>query len=329
MNRPLAGFGLPYWLDLPRPDFPRLEGNLTADVAIVGGGICGTKLAYYLHRHGLSVVILEADRVGQGASGRNAGAICTSSCMLYHEAVGQFGPSCGAEARKMARELWQLGVENHRLARAQIEDLAIGCDYNRKGFHFLARSDEPEAAKALAGYRRDYEMLVEDGFAVAWMDRAEAVRRGGSPLYLGGLVYVDDAQLHSGKYVIGLANGVTRPGRSRLFEHTRVERIDPQGRSARVVTPRGTVSAAQVFVAANAQAPQIVPALEGALRAERGQAFVTEPMTQRPCVGKFTTHLAWWREIPEPDGRWRLFYGGARHYGQPDSLFRQFDGQRQ
>ena len=68
-------FGLPFWLDLPRPVFPTLDANATADVAIVGGGICGTKLAYYLSRHGLTVILLESDRIGQGASGRNGGAV--------------------------------------------------------------------------------------------------------------------------------------------------------------------------------------------------------------------------------------------------------------
>src|SRR5262245_61173944 len=102
----MTQFGLPFWLHLPRPAFPRLNGNVTTDVAIIGAGISGIKLAYYLSKHGLSSVILEAKRVGEGASGRNQGSICSGSGILYHEAIKLFGPTCGADARKFARALW-------------------------------------------------------------------------------------------------------------------------------------------------------------------------------------------------------------------------------
>ena len=220
--------------------------------------------------------------------------------MLYHEAVDQFAPGCGTGALGMARSLWQLGVENHRLARAQMAELEIDCDYQREGFHFLARRDAPEASKTLAEYRKDYEILSEDGFAVVWLDAQAAIRRGGSPLYLGGLSYIEDAQFHSGKYVIGVARGVARSGRVRIFEHADVVRIENAGSSAQLVTGRGVVSASHVFLATNALAPQLVPALDAEMRAERGQGFVTESLPQRPCAGNFTTYIAWWRDIPQP-----------------------------
>jgi glycine/D-amino acid oxidase-like deaminating enzyme len=80
-----------------------------------------------------------------------------------------------------------------------------------------------------------------------------------------------------------------------------------------------------VFLATNALAPQFVPPLAGAVRAERGQVLVTEPLRERPSRGSYGTFMAWWREIPEPDGRWRLLFGGGRRRDEPDSLFRQFD----
>jgi glycine/D-amino acid oxidase-like deaminating enzyme len=78
------------------------------------------------------------------------------------------------------------------------------------------------------------------------------------------------------------------------------------------------------LLATNALVPQYVPRLERALRAERGQVIVTEPLSERPCRGSFGTSLAWWREIEEPDGRFRLLFGGGRTRDEPDSLFPQF-----
>ena len=125
--------------------------------------------------------------------------------------------------------------------------------------------------------------------------------------------------------MIGLAKGVSQHPRVRLFEQTRVERITSEGTSACLETGQGRVQARHVFLAINALAPQFVPALEPGLRAERGQVLVTEPLARRPCRGSFGTAMAWWREIAEPNGCWRLLFGGGRTRESSDSLFRQFD----
>ena len=79
----LAGYGLPYWLDLPRPRFAPLETNLTADAVVIGAGICGLKIAHYLHQRGINCVILEGGQVGEGASARNQGSINHSAAANY------------------------------------------------------------------------------------------------------------------------------------------------------------------------------------------------------------------------------------------------------
>lgn len=71
----LDGYGLPYWLDLPRPRFARLETNLATDAVVIGAGICGLKIAHYLHQQGINCVILEGGQVGGGAAARNQGSI--------------------------------------------------------------------------------------------------------------------------------------------------------------------------------------------------------------------------------------------------------------
>ncbi len=318
----LDTFGLPYWLDLPRPEFPVLGGDLTAEAVVIGAGIAGLKLARCLDRHGVQTVILEGARAGDGASSRNQGSINHGPGMRYFDCAAR-------HSRQVARQLWQLGLENHRLLRGQIEEYEIDCDYQVDGMTNLVRRDLPGWQELWESYRGEYELLREDGFEVSLLDEREAARAGGHSLYAGALRYDSDAQFHSGKYVLGLAEAVARLPHVQLFEGTPVRSLDADGRATRVVTPQHTVRAERVFLSTNALVPQFVPRLERALRAERGQVLVTEPLAERPCRGSFGTPLAWWREIREADGRFRLLFGGGRRRDEPDSLFPQFTaGQR-
>lgn len=318
----LAAYGLPYWLDLSRPRYPQLAQNLTADAVVIGAGICGLKMAHYLHEHGVKTIILEGGQVGDGASSRNQGSINHGGGASYAECIRRYG-------RHQAQATWQLGLENHRLIQAQLEQYAIDCDYTVGGYTFVARRDMPEWEATLAAYRHDYELLTADGFAVEYLDETATLQRTGNPLFAGGYNYRTDAQFHSGNYVLGLGQGVAQLPTVTLFEGSRVQRIVRRGAISEVMTAQGTVSAPLVFLALNALAPQQVPERERSLRAERGQVFVTEPLPSRPCTGSYGTAMAWWREIPEADGRFRLLFGGGRKREEPDSLFPQFtaDGQ--
>ena len=70
MLHTLAGYGLPYWLDLPRPRYAQLTTNQSTDAVVIGAGICSLKIAHYLHQQGIKSVILEGGQVGDGASSR-------------------------------------------------------------------------------------------------------------------------------------------------------------------------------------------------------------------------------------------------------------------
>ncbi|HRW09064.1 MAG TPA: FAD-dependent oxidoreductase [Caldilineaceae bacterium] len=318
----LASYGLPYWLDLPRPTFPQLERDCTADAVVIGAGICGLKMARVLNQQGLRTVLLEGGRVGDGASSRNQGSINHGAGLSYATAIARYG-------RAAARQLWQLGLENHRLIREQIDEYQIDCDYEVAGYTYLARRDQPNWEATLASYRTETTLLQEDGFDVAFLDEQEAAQLAGGPHYGGGYSYRTDAQFHSGKYQLGLATAVAQLPHIALYEQSRVRTIARVGGSVTVKTDRATVTTPRVFLALNALAPQFVPDLAGGLRAERGQILVTEPLAERPCHGSFGTAMAWWRELPEADGRFRLLFGGGRAREEPDSLFPQFTTEQQ
>lgn len=318
----LAHFGLPYWLDLPRPTYPRLESDCIADAVVIGAGICGLKMARALNQHGLHTILLEGNRIGDGASARNQGSINHGAALNYATCIKRYG-------RAMARQLWQLGLENHRLIQEQIDEYDLDCDYVTEGYTYLARRDQPAWESTLEEYRNEVTLLVEDGFDVAYLDEKEAAQLAGGPHYGGGYSYLTDAQFHSGKYQLGLAAAVAQLPRVSLFEMSRVRTIGQEGESVRITTDQATISTPRVFLALNALVPQFVADLESGLRAERGQVFVTEPLTERPCHGSFGTVMAWWREVPEADGRFRLLFGGGRAREEPDSLFPQFTQEQQ
>lgn len=312
-----VGFGLPFWLDLLRPQFPTIDGDLDTDAVVIGAGIFGLKVARYLSHQGVRCIILDAGRVGDGASGRNQGSVNHGASIGYGEAISRYG-------RERAKTIWQLGLENHRLIREQLEDYEIDCGYRESGFTFLARRDMPNWELKLREFRSEYDLLHGDGFAVEYVDEAAAERATGNGVFAGGLKYLTDAQFHSGQYVIGLAQGVARQPMVQLFEGARVRDIVRRGEITEVSVGDQTVRAHLVFLGLNALAPQYVPGLAPSLRAERGQVLITEPVAMRPCSGSFGTDMAWWRDVEEPDGVFRLLFGGGRVREEPDSLFPQF-----
>jgi gamma-glutamylputrescine oxidase len=318
----LQDFGLPFWLDLQRPAFATLDQDTTAEAVVIGSGVAGLKIARLLDQHGVQTIILEAGQAGDGASSRNQGTINHGPGLTYPQCIARY-------SREVAGQLWQLGLTNHQAIKDQIAQYQIDCDYQVDGSTTLVREDRPGWEEQLADDQRQYELLREDGFDVSFLDRQQALESGGSPLCAGGLRYNTDAQLHSGKYVLGLAEKLVQSTRIELFEDARVASITRTGNCSLVKTEKYSITTPLVFLSTNALVPQFIPDLEIALRAERGQVLVTESLPARPCRGSFGTALAWWREILEPDGRFRLLFGGGRERDEPDSLFPQYqqDGQ--
>ena len=309
--------GLPYWLDVDRPTYPPLEDSVTADVAIVGAGVCGVKLAHAISRHGVEVIVVDGGRVGEGASGRNQG------CMTY--GLGSYTAFIEQHSRPVARDLWKLGCESRRMIREQIDEYGIDCDYEENGAYYIARHDLIDADRQIEEWRIDQQLLVEDGIDASLIDEVDVRERSGSPFPHVGFGYNDAAQFHSGKFITGLAAGVAQKPGITICEGTRVEWIERFGGRTVLHTPRGRIDAGEAFLALNAMTPQLLPHLERPLRAERGQVLVTEPLAERPCRGCWGGPMAWWREVIDSDGRFRLLFGGARTRDEPDSLFPQFN----
>lgn len=228
-----------------RPRYPALEGNRRADVVIVGGGFTGLSAAAHLAERGADVVLVEAHRFGDGASGRNGGQIGTGQRAWAEELEAEYGFS-------RAKALFDLAEEG----KAQLLDFAhahgIDMDYMPGQMSVAHKPRHVDAykrhAEAMAG-RFAYPHL-------AFMDRDETAWRLGSDVYFGGTRDMGTGHIHPLKLVIGTARVATQAG-AHLHEETPATAISAHGGKVVVTTPRGTIEADRGLIAVNAHAGEL------------------------------------------------------------------------
>ena len=224
-------------------DLRPLDGDLHADVAIVGGGYTGLSAAMALAARGVSAIVLERHFCGFGASGRNAGHLTPTICKDLPTARMLFGAEAAARLVRFADHC----VEQ---TEALIAEHRIDCDYHPGGnvMAVVHRSQE-------ARLRRATEASRVLGARTRFVEPGEMRERGMPRAFLSGALEEAGGTLHPGKLVLGLRRAALERGIA-IHELTAVERVE-EGRPLRVVTARGTVSARQVLMATNAYAPEV------------------------------------------------------------------------
>ena len=262
-----------FWLDdLPRRDpEPRLEGVAEADLCIVGGGFTGLWAALHAVREhpARRVVVLEAGRCGEGASGRNGG-FCEAS--LTHG----LGNGMARFPEEMAA-LERMGAENFAGLASDLERLGIDARWEPTGELTVALEDWEldgfaEEASLVAGFGGDAVVLGREAIA------AEVA----SPLYCGGLwVRSGTAMLDPGRLVDGLRRAAVAAGVA-VYEHSPVHGLAPAGAGAgagvAVSCAAGSVRARRVLLATSASAP-LVPRLRHYIAPVYDYVLMTEPLS--------------------------------------------------
>jgi gamma-glutamylputrescine oxidase len=292
----------------PQPPRPPLSGTRYCDVCVVGGGYAGLSAAYHLAMRGYETVVLEADRVGAGASGRNSGFVLPGYAMDIDELFRTVGAS-------QAEPLWRLSVEAVQLVAALIGRHHITCDLKRGALTAavtagdLRTLDEQARLMRACGYAR-----------IDLLDRAGIHDIVASPHYCGGLL--DEGALHLDplQFARGLARAAASEGAT-IHEESAVCRIEP-GEHLRAVTAHGVVEARHMVLAANAYLGPLAPGIARRILPVTAVIGATEPLSTATARALLRRDVAVFDTQPALDyyrltADHRLIFGSATRFIGP------------
>jgi glycine/D-amino acid oxidase-like deaminating enzyme len=248
-----------------------LQGDLLAEVAIIGGGFCGLSAALHLAESGVEPVLLEAEAPGFGASGRNGGQVIAGLKLDPSEMVTKFG-------RERGQRLHRFSAGTADLVFSLIERFQIRCEAHRDGW--IQAGYAPKITRAIERRARE---LREEGEAVELLDKARMADLTGTSYYRGGLLDRRSGMVQPYSYARGLAAAATATG-ARLFGNARVTRLSRQDgssrqdRSWRLDTAKGSVTAKQVLLATNAYLGDLYPSLKTAMVPVNSYQVATAPL---------------------------------------------------
>jgi glycine/D-amino acid oxidase-like deaminating enzyme/nitrite reductase/ring-hydroxylating ferredoxin subunit len=219
------------WLDTTEDaGFPRLDRPLAVDVAVLGGGIVGVSTALLLKRAGMTVAVVEAERIGTGVTGHTTAKLSSLHGLAYHRISSTFGDA-GARAYGEAN---QAGIE--QIAQ-WVEDEAIECDFRRRPNYTYAAS-----ADSLRDIEREVEAAQRAGLPASYTEETDL------PYPVAGAIrFEQQAEFHPRRFVLALAALIPGDG-SHVFEHTRATGVS-EGEPCRVETAGPSLTAANVVVA--------------------------------------------------------------------------------
>ena len=290
-------------------DYPALEGNVSADVCVVGAGFTGVATALTLAERGYSVALVEANRVGWGASGRNGGQLI-NGMNGHHKIEKKHGSGAG-------EIMWELGWRGHEIIYERVEKYAIDCDL-KSGYvdvalkaRHVAEIEEYAEQRARRNFPYRYEV---------W-DRDKTREMLGTGAYLGAFVCYRDGHLHPLNLCIGEARAAAGLG-ARIFEQSPVVDIE-HGARPKVKTETGAVAADAVVLAGNAYSRLEQKRLSGLIFPAGSYIIGTEPLSHDvvEAINPADIAVCDMNEIVDYhrlSADKRLLYGGACNYSGHD-----------
>ncbi|CAM3098098.1 NAD(P)/FAD-dependent oxidoreductase [Vibrio rarus] len=287
-------------------DFPQLTGEHIADVCVIGSGITGATAALELANKGFKVIVLEANRVGWGASGRSGGQAIfgwASEQDTLEKLVG----------KSDARKLWDVSVEALALTKSNINKYNIDCDW-RDGMAHLAM--KPRHDKELQSW---YDDLTENyGYeSLTLWDQDQVRSRIASDKYTSGMFDSNSGHLHPLNYTLGLVNAAKLAG-AEFYEDSSVHQIE-HGDPATLFTKNGKVKANHVILACNAYMKGLESKLENKVMPVGTYICATEPLGEEVTGALMQDHIAacdinFVLDYYRCSGDHRMLFGGRVSY---------------
>jgi gamma-glutamylputrescine oxidase len=284
---------------------PALAGTETADVCIIGAGFTGISAALELAERGFSVIVLEAVRVGFGASGRNGGQIVNGYSRDLDVISNRYGTDAGRAIAAMA-------LEGGNIIRERIDKYKIHCDHVTGGL-FAALT-----AKQMKGLEHHRQVWADFGHhSLELVDKDGLKKHVTTDVYVGGMIDHLSGHIHPLNLVQGEAAAVESFG-GRIYENSPVIAVD----NSVVKTANGEVRAKFVLVCANAYIGDLLPEIGGKIMPVSTQILATEPLGEQAaallpsnvCVEDANYVLDYFRRTADN----RILYGGGIVYGGQD-----------
>ena len=290
----------------PQTAYPPLVGDQCVDICIVGAGYTGLSSALHLAERGYSVIVLEAESVGFGASGRNGGHVGIGQRKDQYYLEKQFGSA-------IARGLWDMGLEAVDTVKQLIHKHEIQCDLKQGILHLAHRSK----------YCRELEEEVHhlrDNYQFEQMEYVEAAALPNflhSQAYYGAQWDKASVHLHPLKYAQGLAKAAAEAGVT-ICEQSKVVGYT-EGSSIVVRTANGNVTASELVLACNGYIEKLEPRINGYIMPINNFVLATEPLsdTLAAAVSKQDTAMQdtrfvinYWKLSADN----RLIFGGGENY---------------
>lgn len=306
-------FGPPsYYLDSVGPpvNYPQFAGEVACDICVVGGGYTGISAALNLAEAGYKVVVLEGERIGWGASGRNGGQVINGFAKDLPGIAQLLGQA-------QAKQLWELSLEATQMVRDRI--VRHGMDAEYKPGYLLAAA----RPRHMAGLTAEQNYLAGLGYTQSrLLDRAAVTEHVRSTRFYGGLIDLGAGHLHPLKYVRGLAAAAAKAG-VQIFEKSQVTQIHPSSRNGSgkvaAITDQGEVRARHLVLCCNAYIGALEPVLRARIMPVGTYIIATEPMGRdralgllphNACVSDTNFVLDYFRLSAD----WRMLFGGRVSY---------------
>ena len=297
VDNDLPGEPVSLWIaTTPETGFPPLAGDITVDVAVLGGGIAGIVTAFQLKQQGMTVAVIEADRIVKSVTGNTTAKITSLHALIYDYLINQFGERAAlsyADAQQAAIERIASIVSEHQ----------IDCDFRRTdAYTYTEREEELDQVKA------EVEAATKLGLPASFVESTPL------PFPIKGAVkFTGQAQFHPRKYLLALIEKIPGGG-SHVFEKTRAFDIKDED-PCRVETDKGTVTAKAVVLATHFpyQDPNIYFAAMHPGRSYVLGCRLNIPVPEGMYITAGEEDMHSFRSNPDEDGGTIWMVGGEKH----------------